>query len=222
MDSFSRIAAARMCLCTFRQSSAPAWNPSTKGSGSSSRWYRVGTAGRRLTTSRPSKADPGAEASEAGPSLETSDGIEGVLEDRRRGEGVERCGALAAAQTRLIRSLLGGESGQALVPQQHRQAERGIEPVRECAHRLTARPFAAVHVERPADHQPACITLADDLAQCCQVLLPAAPADRAKRRGEPPAGIGAGDADRPLADVERQQARPRAAAAEIDEHLEVV
>ena len=81
--------------------------------------------------------------------------VQEILEHRGRGERVQHLGAFLAAQARALGGLLGGEGGEPLVPQQDRQAERRIELVGERAHRLAARPLAAVHVERPAEHQRA-------------------------------------------------------------------
>ena len=50
----------------------------------------------------------------------------------------------------------------------------------------------------------------DDALEPFQVLCQASAPDRRERRRQLPAGIGAGDADRPLADIQREQTRARA------------
>ena len=115
-------------------------------------------------------------------------------------------------QTRLVGRLLGGEGREPLVPQQDRQAALARERVGERPHRLAARPLAAVHVERPADHQRAGRALLNQAVEAREILRPAPPPDRDQRGRQAPAGIRAGDPERPLADVEREQTRPRAAS----------
>jgi len=71
---------------------------------------------------------------------------------------------------------------------------------------LAARPFAAIHVERQADHHACQIALIDQYRQCLAVGTEFAAFQRLARRGKTPAGIAESGADSLRAKVKAQQA----------------
>ena len=73
------------------------------------------------------------------------------------------------------------------------------------AARLRARAFAAVHVERQADHQSAYAALGDQRRQRRLVRAELAAAQRLRGAGEAPAGVAEREADRLRAEIERHQ-----------------
>src|SRR3546814_1125525 len=77
---------------------------------------------------------------------------------------------------------------------------------RSLAHRLAARPRAAVHVHRQADDQRADAALRDHVLQDRGVVAEAlAAADRLLRRGDGARTVRHGEADRLLAHVEAEE-----------------
>jgi len=147
--------------------------------------------------------------------LKPGERVERILQDGGRREGIEHRGALARAKAGLIGRLLGGEGRQALVPEQDRETELGLEPGREGAHRLAARPLAAVHVERPADHQGTGRALADQrlepraVAARPERLLdrPGAQEPRLRREGRGRGGLALEEGRRARGDREGQRSR---------------
>jgi hypothetical protein len=94
---------------------------------------------------------------------------------------------------------------QPLVPERDRQVAQPQQVLGEGSHRLAARPFAAIHVDRQADHQPGDDAVVHDPQQFLRIGGELGAADGADRRGQRQARIRHRHADRLLAQVEPDQ-----------------
>src|SRR3546814_5314791 len=77
--------------------------------------------------------------------------------------------------------------GEPLVPERYGLREAGLldEIAGELAHRLAARPFAAVHVHRQADDQAADAVVAAEHGEAGGIVAELAAPDGLERRGDP-------------------------------------
>src|SRR5690606_23151618 len=108
----------------------------------------------------------------SGPAL-AGDGVERALENVSGCHLVDDLAAALAGQVGLAdEEALDGGGREALVPERDRLGEAGLldEVAGELAHRLAARPLAAVHVHRQADDQPADPVVPAERREACGVV----------------------------------------------------
>ena len=135
--------------------------------------------------------------------------VQRALQDEDRGVLVDHRRALFAADIGGDQLALDRGGGQPFVPERDRQFGELGEIAREGAHRLRARPFAAVHVQRQAEHEAGAAALRGEREQTLGVEREGLARDGLDAGGEPPVGIGGGDADGLGADVEAEQRAAR-------------
>ena len=133
--------------------------------------------------------------------------VEAALQDEGRRGLVHQFAPARARQVRLVQQQpLGRHRRKSLVPERHRQVEMPGEVVGELAARLGARPLRAVLVQRQTDDNAAHRLPLPEGGQALRGFVESLrPPHHAGRRGYAPAGVGEGDADLPIADIEADQ-----------------
>ena len=131
--------------------------------------------------------------------------VERTLEDVGGRHLVDDLAAALAAGIGVDQRAGDGGGRQALVPEEYGQRGQLAEVAGEGAGRLDARALGAVHVERQAEHQAGDGVLRRGFEQLLRVGRELRALNGEKRRGDPPARVGQGQADGLGAEVEAEQ-----------------
>ena len=118
-------------------------------------------------------------------------------------------GALLPARVGRNQVALDGGGRQALVPERDRQFGAPGQVARECACRLRARPFAAVHVDRQPEYKADRAPLGRERQQASNIGRERRAADGLDAGRESAVGIAAGNADGLGAEIEADERAAR-------------
>ena len=131
--------------------------------------------------------------------------VERALQDEHRGVLVDHRRALFPADVGRDQLALDRGGGQPLVPERDRQIGEFGEVAREGAGGLRAGSFAAVHVERQAEHETNAATFGGESQHTFGIEGEGFAGNRFHAGGEPAVGVRGGDADGLGADIEAEQ-----------------
>ena len=118
---------------------------------------------------------------------------------------VDHFGAAGAAHVHADQLALDGGGGEPLVPQRDRKIGQPGKVAGEGAGGLRARSLAGIHVDGQAEHEADGVALGGDGDDAGRVRLEGLALDGLDPGGEPPIGIGHGDANGLGAEVEPDQ-----------------